>query len=343
MGLTYKDSGVDIEAGNELVKNIKPLVESTNRRGVMGGFGGFGSLFELPTNMEKPVLVSGTDGVGTKLILAADMDTYDTIGIDLVAMCVNDIVVTGAEPLYFLDYFATGNLNIDKATEIISGIAEGCRYAGCALTGGETAEMPSLYSGEDFDLAGFAVGVIEKDHLHTRNESSVGDGDIIIGIHSSGPHSNGYSLIRKIIDMSPHGLDTELDGSTVGELVMEPTRIYVKCIRELIQAVPVGGIAHITGGGLIENIPRMLPDYTHAKIDLESWQRPAIFNWLEETGDVGDEEMVYVFNCGIGMVLTVPERYAERSIDILEEAGESASIIGRVRVHDDEKDPTINF
>ena len=327
--LSYRDAGVDIDAGNELVKRIGPMVKKTFRPGVLTGLGGFGGLFELPVaKYREPVLVSGTDGVGTKLKVAMMLDRHDTIGIDLVAMCVNDIIVAGAEPLFFLDYFATGKLNIDAASDIISGIAEGCMQAGAALIGGETAEMPGMYEGDDYDLAGFAVGIAEKSRLLTPE--MVQPGDVLLGLASSGPHSNGYSLIRRILEVSKADLSTDLDGRSLGDALLAPTRIYVKQLLELMQHVDIRGLAHITGGGLPENLPRVLPAGVDAILDLDSWQYPAVFRWLQEQGNVEESEMLRTFNCGIGMVVCVPQEQANEAAAILESAGETVYRIGHI-------------
>lgn len=327
--LSYRDAGVDIEAGNALVERIKPLASKTRRPGVMAGLGGFGSLFELPLDKYKqPVLVSGTDGVGTKLRLAIEAGIHDTIGIDLVAMCVNDIAVLGAEPLFFLDYYATGKLNIDVATDVVSGIAEGCLQSGAALVGGETAEMPSMYQEGDFDLAGFCVGIVEKDNI--IDGSQVKAGDAIIGIASSGPHSNGYSLIRKIIEVSKADLNMAFDGATLGEKLLAPTRIYVKSLLQLHEKINIHALSHITGGGLLENIPRVLPANVTAVIDSQSWQRPAVFDWLQQQGNVVDREMYRTFNNGIGMVVCVDEQDADATVQILTALGETAMRIGHI-------------
>ena len=296
--LSYKDAGVDIDAGNALVDRIKGVVKKTCRPEVMGGLGGFGALCALPQKYREPVLVSGTDGVGTKLRLAMDLKRHDTIGIDLVAMCVNDLVVQGAEPLFFLDYYATGKLDVDTAASVISGIAEGCLQSGCALVGGETAEMPGMYHGEDYDVAGFCVGVVEKSEI--IDGSKVADGDVLVALASSGPHSNGYSLVRKIIEVS--GVDpqtTDLNGKPLADHLLAPTRIYVKSVLDLIANVDVHAIAHLTGGGFWENIPRVLPDNTQAVIDESSWQWPDVFNWLQTAGNVSSHEMYRTFNCGV--------------------------------------------
>jgi len=327
--LSYSQSGVDIDAGNTLVDRIKPAVRETYRPGVLQGPGGFGALFELPAGRyQSPVLVSGTDGVGTKLKLAGMMNRHHTIGIDLVAMCVNDIIVCGAEPLYFLDYFATGKLNVEQAETIIHGIARGCTLAGCSLVGGETAEMPDLYASGDYDLAGFAVGVVEKSDLITPQR--VCAGDTIIGLGSSGPHSNGYSLIRKIIERTGSDLDQEFVGTTLGEALLTPTRIYVKTILSLLQAIELTAIAHITGGGLLDNVPRVLPQGVSARISRSSWTMPPVFEWLQEGGRVEQAEMLRTFNCGIGMVVCVHSRDAEIAIARLEELGETVFVLGEV-------------
>ena len=328
-GLSYRDAGVDIDAGNSLIERIKPHAKRTSRPGVMGGLGGFGALFELPLERyRQPVLVSGTDGVGTKLKLALELGKHDTIGIDLVAMCVNDLIVGGAEPLFFLDYYATGKLDVDTASEVIKGIADGCVQAGCSLSGGETAEMPGMYEGEDYDLAGFCVGVVEKDRI--IDGSKVQPGDVLIGIASSGPHSNGYSLIRKVLEVTGSKLSDPFEGSTLGEVLLEPTRIYVKPLLELISTVEVHAMAHITGGGLPENLPRVLPEHCMAHIEGKSWTRPPIFDWLQQQGKIADAEMYRTFNCGIGMVVAVPAAQAEQSIAILQAAGEHAGRIGTI-------------
>ena len=328
--ISYKDAGVDIAAGNALVDRIKHVAKRTARPEVMGGLGGFGALCEIPEGYRQPVLVSGTDGVGTKLRLAMDLGMHDSIGIDLVAMCVNDLIVCGAEPLFFLDYYATGKLNIDVAAQVVTGIGTGCEQAGCALVGGETAEMPGMYEGEDYDLAGFCVGVVEKADI--IDGTKVSTGDTLIALPSSGPHSNGYSLIRKIIEVAGINiLDTQLDGKPLSELLMAPTRIYVKALLQLIkQTGAVKAMAHITGGGLLENIPRVLPDGAQAVIDLNSWQRPAVFNWLQEQGNVDETEMHRVLNCGVGMVICVAADQADAALQSLRDAGEQPWIIGQI-------------
>ena len=325
--LTYASAGVDIAAGNALVERIKPLVARTHRPGVLGGLGGFGGLFELPEGQyQQPVFVSGTDGVGTKLRLAIDLDYPDTVGIDLVAMCVNDILVSGAEPLWFLDYFATGKLDIDQASKVIAGIAKGCELAGAALLGGETAEMPGMYSGKDFDLAGFAVGVVEKSKIITGE--SVQQGDAIIGVASSGPHSNGYSLIRAVT--KDHDLNQPFEQSTLGQTLLAPTQIYVKAIRSVLSKHPIKAMAHITGGGLTENIPRCLPANTVAVLKESQLQLPAIFRWLQETGNIATSEMRLTFNCGIGMVLIVSATDADAICQMLSATGNPATVIGSI-------------
>lgn len=327
--LSYRDAGVDIEAGNALVDRIKPHAAKTRRPGVMAGLGGFGSLFELPVDKYKqPVLVSGTDGVGTKLRLAIESGIHNTIGIDLVAMCVNDIAVLGAEPLFFLDYYATGKLDVDIAESVVSGIAEGCLQAGAALVGGETAEMPSMYEDGDYDLAGFCVGVVEKEAV--IDGSKVAAGDKLIGLAASGPHSNGYSLIRKILERSGQSLSSAFDGATLGEKLLAPTKIYVKSLLQLNEKVSIHALSHITGGGLLENIPRVLPEGVKAVIDASSWQRPAVFDWLQENGNVTDKEMYRTFNNGIGMVIVVAENDVSEALAVLNSAGEQASLIGQI-------------
>ncbi|HDP90227.1 MAG TPA: phosphoribosylformylglycinamidine cyclo-ligase [Thioalkalivibrio sp.] len=328
--LSYRDAGVDIDAGAALVERIKPHAKRTRRPGVLAGLGGFGALFELPLDRyRQPVLVSGTDGVGTKLKLAMDMGKHDTIGIDLVAMCVNDIVVTGAEPLFFLDYYATGKLDVDAATDVVKGIADGCEQAGAALTGGETAEMPGMYAPGDYDLAGFCVGIVEKDGI--IDGSQVAPGDVLIGLASSGPHSNGYSLVRRILAHSGATLADAFDGRTLGECLLEPTRIYVKPLLALIEKRPVKALAHITGGGLTENLPRVLPARSVAAVDPASWTRPAVFDWLQEAGNVTDAEMLRTFNCGIGMVVVIGAEHAAAALDHFAESGIDAWQIGEIR------------
>jgi phosphoribosylformylglycinamidine cyclo-ligase len=328
-GLTYRDAGVDIDAGDELVERIKPVVKRTMRKEVLAGVGGFGALVEVPLDRyRKPVLVSGTDGVGTKLRLAIDTGRHDKIGIDLVAMCVNDIVVSGAEPLFFLDYYATGKLRVDVAESVISGIAEGCSLAGCALVGGETAEMPGMYHGDDYDLAGFAVGVVERDRIIDGRSTSAGD--VVIGLASSGPHSNGYSLIRKLVAVAQANEKTQLDGRPLFDRLLTPTRIYVKSLLALAQQVPIRGFAHITGGGLTDNIPRVIPDGLEVVLRRRSWARDPIFEWLAAAGRIAPAEMYRTFNCGIGMVAVVAPDNADAALALLATLGETASIIGQV-------------
>lgn len=326
--LSYKDAGVDIDAGNALVDRIKGVAKSTARPEVMGGLGGFGALCRIPQGYNKPVLVSGTDGVGTKLRLAMDLKKHDTIGIDLVAMCVNDLVVAGAEPLFFLDYYATGALNVDTAADVVTGIGKGCELAGAALVGGETAEMPGMYEGEDYDLAGFCTGVVEEDEI--IDGSKVNVGDTLIGLASSGPHSNGYSLIRKIIEVRGADLNETIDGKPLADALMEPTRIYVKSLLKLIKESQVNALSHITGGGLLENIPRVLPASAKAVIDLNSWELPAVFQWLQAQGNVETTEMYRTFNCGVGMVICVPAEEADNALNVLKAAGEEAWVIGSI-------------
>ncbi len=328
--LSYRDAGVDIDAGDDLVERIKPLVRRTQRSECLGGIGGFGGLFELPTERyEKPVLVSGTDGVGTKLKLAIALDCHDTIGIDLVAMCVNDILVVGAEPLYFLDYFATASLSPTQAESVISGIATGCEMAGAALIGGETAEMPDMYQSGDYDLAGFCVGVVEKKDIIDGQDICAGDQ--VIGLASSGLHSNGYSLARAIVDRSNASLDTPVAANTLGEVLLAPTRIYVRSVLDLLTACPIRGIAHITGGGLPGNIPRVLPDGLECHIDPNAWHRPEIFRWLQSEGQVAKEEMWRTFNCGIGLIIIIAPENAPQAKTLLEESGETVFHIGEIQ------------
>ena len=329
-GISYRDAGVDIDAGDELVERIKPLVRRSQRPEVLAGIGGFGALVELPVGRyRRPVLVSGTDGVGTKLRLAIDTGRHDTIGIDLVAMCVNDVVVQGAEPLFFLDYYATGKLRVTVAEAVIRGIVEGCTQAGAALVGGETAEMPGMYHGEDYDLAGFCVGVVEKDSIIDGRKVSAGDA--VIGLSSSGPHSNGYSLIRRIVSVAGADLTADLEGRPLGERLLAPTRIYVKSLLELIRTTPVHALAHITGGGLTDNIPRVLPEGLEVVLARRSWQRDPTFEWLQRQGRIDPAEMYRTFNCGIGMVVIVPAAQADAAIAVLKSRGEVAQLIGEVR------------
>ena len=338
--LSYKDAGVDIDAGNQLVDKIKHVTERTHRPEVRGGLGGFGALCALPSNYKKPLLVSGTDGVGTKLRLAMDLQRHQSIGIDLVGMCVNDLIVQGAEPLFFLDYYATGKLNVDVATEVVTGIGQGCELAGCALIGGETAEMPGMYHGDDYDVAGFCVGVVEEDEL--IDGTKVAPGNKIIALASSGPHSNGYSLIRKIIEVS--GADTSklLDEKPLADHLLEPTRIYVKSILELLKSHQVNAISHITGGGFWENIPRVLPENCKAVIDSQSWQWPSVFNWLQEQGNVDTHEMYRTFNCGVGLMLVVPQDSASAIVDKLNELGENAWELGTIANKDGDTQVEMN-
>lgn len=328
--LTYRDAGVDIEAGESLVERIKPLVQKTQRPECLGNIGGFGGLFELPIDRyRQPVLVSGTDGVGTKLKLAVILDRHDTIGIDLVAMCVNDVLVLGAEPLYFLDYFATGRLSPEHAQSVIAGIASGCETAGAALIGGETAEMPGMYSPGDYDLAGFCVGVVEKDQI--IDGSHIRAGDQVLGLASSGLHSNGYSLARAVLERSSATLDQPIGETTLGEALLAPTRIYVRPILALLKAVPIHGIAHITGGGLTGNIPRILPDNCDCRIDTTAWPRSEIFQWLQSEGSIDDTEMLRTFNCGIGLVIIVSSDTAAQAQQMLEASGETVYRLGEVQ------------
>ena len=327
--LTYLDAGVDIAAGDRLVDRIRPLAASTQRPGSLGKIGGFGGFFELPPGrFRAPVLVSGTDGVGTKLKLAFEMNRHHTIGIDLVAMCVNDVVVCGAEPLFFLDYFATGGLESAQAEAVITGIAEGCLQAGAALIGGETAEMPSLYRAGEYDLAGFCVGAVEKDQI--IDGSAISDGDLVIGIGSSGLHSNGYSLVHAVLKRSAADLADAFGDSTLGETLLTPTRIYVPALLNLIQSVPVHGVAHITGGGIAGNLKRVLPEHCRAELNRANWPQPAIIDWLQQTGDIDDEELLRTFNCGLGMVVVVAAEQASAVLDVLNRHGEQSFIVGKV-------------
>lgn len=328
--ITYKDAGVDIDAGNALVERIKGVAKRTSRPEVMGNLGGFGALCQIPKGYKEPILVSGTDGVGTKLRLAIDLNKHDTIGIDLVAMCVNDLLVCGAEPLFFLDYYATGRLNVDVAADVVTGIGTGCEQAGCALVGGETAEMPGMYADEDYDLAGFCVGIVEKSAI--IDGSKVKAGDRLLGLASSGPHSNGYSLIRKLIEVSGESLDTLLkDGQKLGDALMAPTRIYVQSLLPLIHSdAGIHALSHITGGGWSENIPRVLPDNCKAELDITNYQRPAVFDWLQEVGHVEEKEMYRTLNCGIGMVLAVAADKVAELTQKLEAAGETVVELGEI-------------
>jgi phosphoribosylformylglycinamidine cyclo-ligase len=326
--LSYKDAGVDIDAGNTLVDNIKSVVKKTYRPEVMGGLGGFGALCQLPTGYKEPVLVAGTDGVGTKLRLAIDLKRHDTVGIDLVAMCVNDLIVQGAEPLFFLDYYATDKLEVDVATDVVRGIGDGCVQSNCALIGGETAEMPGMYHKGDYDIAGFCVGVVEKSKI--IDGTKVGAGDQLIALGSSGPHSNGFSLIRKVIEVSNADLSESLEGKPLADHLMEPTSIYVKPVLELLKQVDVHALSHITGGGFWENIPRVLPEDAKAIVDGNSWQWPAIFNWIQTNGNITTHEMYRTFNCGVGMILVVPQDKLAQSLEILKANGENAWHIGAI-------------
>ena len=338
--LSYRDAGVDISAGDELVERIKPFAKKTLREGVLSGLGGFGALFEVPKRYREPVLVSGTDGVGTKLKLAFDLKRHDTVGIDLVAMSVNDVLVQGAEPLFFLDYFACGKLDVETAASVIQGIAKGCEYAGCALIGGETAEMPGMYPEGEYDLAGFAVGAVEKSAIISGQD--IVPGDVVLGLPSSGAHSNGYSLVRKIIARSAPDLDAPFDGDkTLADAIMAPTRIYVKPMLALMKVLPVKGMAHITGGGLTENVPRVLPEAVKAVIDQSCWSRPKLFQWLQSEGNVVESEMHRVFNCGIGMVVIVSRENVQQALQLLHAAGEKAVEIGRIEVRTDGEAQTI--
>ena len=338
--LSYRDSGVDIDAGDELVERIKPFAKKTLREGVLSGLGGFGALFEVPKRYREPVLVSGTDGVGTKLKLAFEWNMHDTVGIDLVAMSVNDVLVQGAEPLFFLDYFACGKLDVDTAADVIKGIAKGCEYAGCALIGGETAEMPGMYPEGEYDLAGFAVGAVEKSAVITGRD--IVPGDVVLGLASSGAHSNGYSLVRKIIARAQPDLNAPFDGDkSLADAIMAPTRIYVKPMLALMATLPVKGMAHITGGGLTENVPRVLPESVKAVIGKSAWPRPKLFQWLQSEGNVAESEMHRVFNCGIGMVVVVARENAAEALRLLNAAGEKALEIGRIEPRLDGEAQTI--
>ena len=328
--VTYLDAGVDIDAGDELVERIKPKVKRSMRPEVLGGIGGFGALVEVPLDRyRKPVLVSGTDGVGTKLRLAIDTRRHDGVGIDLVAMCVNDVVVQGAEPLYFLDYYASGKLDVDVGERVIAGIVEGCVQAGCALVGGETAEMPGMYHGADYDLAGFCVGIVEKDSIIDGTKTSAGD--VVLGLPSSGPHSNGFSLIRKILQVSKAELSQDLDGASLIDRLMTPTQIYVKPLLALMSQVSLHGLSHITGGGLVDNIPRVIPDGLEVVLERKAWRREPVFEWLQQQGRVSDAEMYRVFNCGIGMTIQLGTGDVDKAVRLLRDAGQEALVIGEVR------------
>jgi phosphoribosylformylglycinamidine cyclo-ligase len=328
--ITYREAGVDIDAGEELVERIKPRVKRSMRSEVLSGIGGFGALVELPLDRYKrPVLVSGTDGVGTKLRLAIDTDRHDGVGIDLVAMCANDVVVQGAEPLFFLDYFATGALDVDTAERVIAGIVEGCVQAGCALVGGETAEMPGMYQGEDYDLAGFCVGVVEKDLIVDGSKTAAGD--VVLGLPSSGPHSNGFSLIRKILEMSGTDPALVVDGVALIDRLIAPTRIYVMPLLKLLDEIDVHGLSHITGGGLLDNIPRVVPEGLEVLLERRAWGHDPVFEWLQRAGRIADPEMYRVFNCGIGMTVHVARDDADRAMAMLREAGQPSAVIGEIR------------
>ena len=339
--LSYKDAGVDIDAGNALVENIKGAVKRTTRPEVMGGLGGFGAVCQLPTGYKEPVLISGTDGVGTKLRLAIDLKKHDTVGIDLVAMCVNDLLVLGAEPLYFLDYYATAKLDVQVASDVVAGIAEGCVQSGCALVGGETAEMPGMYHEGDYDIAGFCTGVAEKSELITGE--NVAAGDQLIALASSGPHSNGFSLIRKVLEVNNTDTSEMLGARSIADHLLEPTKIYVKSTLAMLKDVKANALSHITGGGFWENIPRVLPANTKAVVDGSSWQWPEIFNWLQEKGNITTHEMYRTFNCGVGMMIVVPADKVEQSLEILKAHGENAWHLGEIQTAtDDEEQVVIN-
>jgi len=337
--ISYRDAGVDIEAGDALVEQIKPFAKRTMRPEVLGGIGGFGSLFAVPQKFKEPILVSGTDGVGTKLKLAFELNKHDTVGIDLVAMSVNDILVQGAEPLFFLDYFACGKLEVGVAAQVIKGIAEGCEQSGCALVGGETAEMPGMYPAGEYDLAGFAVGCADKSKL--IDGTSIAAGDVVLGLASSGAHSNGYSLIRKLIEKSGIDFESDFHGRKFKDVVMEPTRIYVKSLLKLIEALPVKGMAHITGGGITENIPRVLPAGLTAEIKASGWQLPPLFQWLQAQGNIVPSELYKTFNCGIGMAVIVAKEHVAQAKQLLEASGETVFEIGHIRVQTAGEAPTI--
>ncbi len=336
MGLSYKNAGVDIDAGNKLVDLIKPAIRSTHRPEVMSSIGGFGGLFALQQDKyQEPILVSGTDGVGTKLRLAQQLNQHATIGIDLVAMCVNDVIVQGAEPLFFLDYFATGKLSIEEARTVIEGIAEGCKQSGAALIGGETAEMPGMYDEGEYDLAGFCVGVVERSKL--IDGSKINDGDAIIGLPSSGIHSNGFSLVNKIIETTNTSLDEKIDGKNLGDLLLQPTIIYTKIVLALLDKFDIHGLCHITGGGLTENVPRVIPDGLLAMIDTNNWNRSTVFNWLQETGQIDNEEMLRVFNCGMGMLVVLPKDRVNEAIKLCQDNNHQAVQIGVINKSSSDK------
>lgn len=338
--ISYKDAGVDIIAGDQLVEKIKPFAKKTMRNGVLGGLGGFGSMFEIPKNYKNPVLVSGTDGVGTKLKLAFETNNHKTIGQDLVAMCVNDILVQGAEPLFFLDYYACGKLSVSQATDVIKGIADGCQIAGCALVGGETAEMPGMYNEGEYDIAGFSVGIVEKQNI--IDGSKVKSGDTVIGLPSSGPHSNGYSLIRRLLKETKTNLNDSFDDKTFADVLLAPTKIYVKPLLNLIKKLEVKALAHITGGGLTENIPRVLPPHLAVEINLSSWQKPNIFSWLQTAGNLTDQEMFKTFNCGIGMILILSQENKAQAFEILKLMDQESIELGMVSQREKD-DPQVKF
>ena len=338
--ISYKDAGVDIIAGDQLIEKIKPFAKKTMRNGVLGGLGGFGSMFEIPKNYKNPVLVSGTDGVGTKLKLAFETNNHKTIGQDLVAMCVNDILVQGAEPLFFLDYYACGKLSVSQATDVIKGIADGCQIAGCALVGGETAEMPGMYNEGEYDIAGFSVGIVEKQNI--IDGSKVKSGDTVIGLPSSGPHSNGYSLIRRLLKETKTNLNDSFDDKTFADVLLAPTKIYVKPLLNLIAKLEVKALAHITGGGLTENIPRVLPAHLAVKINLSSWQKPNIFSWLQTAGNLTDQEMFKTFNCGIGMILILSQENKVQAFEILKLMDQESIELGMVSQREKD-DPQVKF
>ena len=334
--LSYRDAGVDIDAGDAFIDVIKPIAKRTQREGCLSGLGGFGALFQIPKNYREPILVSGTDGVGTKLKLAFDLNIHNTIGIDLVAMCVNDVLVQGAEPLFFLDYFASGKLSPEIAAQVVTGIGEGCLQANAALIGGETAEMPGMYADGEYDLAGFCVGAVEKADI--IDGSKVGAGDKLIGLASSGAHSNGYSLIRKVIDTYKIPLDHDIGGRPLGEVVLAPTRIYVRSVLSLLKELPVHALAHITGGGIPGNLVRVLPDHCHAVVDESTWQWPSLFSWMQDTANITRNEMYRTFNCGVGMILVVPDEHHKLAISRLTELGETAFLMGEIKAgHADEQ------
>ena len=338
--ISYKDAGVDIIAGDQLVEKIKPFAKKTMRNGVLAGLGGFGSMFEIPKNYKNPVLVSGTDGVGTKLKLAFETNNHKTIGQDLVAMCVNDILVQGAEPLFFLDYYACGKLSVSQATDVIKGIADGCQIAGCALVGGETAEMPGMYNEGEYDLAGFSVGIVEKQNI--IDGSKVKSGDTVIGLPSTGPHSNGYSLIRRLLKETKTNLNDSFDDKTFADVLLAPTKIYVKPLLNLIKKLEVKALAHITGGGLTENIPRVLPPHLAVEINLSSWQKPNIFSWLQTAGNLTDQEMFKTFNCGIGMILILSQENKVQAFEILKLMDQESIELGMVSQREKD-DPQVKF